>query len=87
MCSLATGFCHKVIPHVKVVIDQLASTGAFEVVHTDDVNLFDADSLKKFDAVILNNTCSKRPIIYEVDSGKCLVMIFSSALTSSLASS
>ena len=61
MCSLATGYCHKVIPHVKVVIDQLASTGAFEVVHTDDVKLFDAESLKKFDAVILNNTCSKRP--------------------------
>lgn len=61
MCSLATGYCHKVIPHVKVVIDQLASTGAFEVVHTDDVKLFDAESLKEFDAVILNNTCSKRP--------------------------
>ena len=61
MCSLATGFCHKVIPHVKVVVDTLAATGAFEVTHSDDVNLFDDKSLKNFDAVILNNTCTKRP--------------------------
>ncbi|MBT8037961.1 MAG: ThuA domain-containing protein [Verrucomicrobiae bacterium] len=61
MCSLATGYCHKVIPHVKEVIDTLAATGAFEVMHSDDVNLFDAASLKNFDAVILNNTCTRNP--------------------------
>ncbi|NWK54927.1 ThuA domain-containing protein [Verrucomicrobiaceae bacterium N1E253] len=61
MCSLATGFCHKVIPHVKEVINVLSTTGAFEVVHTDDVQMFDAKSLKQFDAIVLNNTCTKRP--------------------------
>jgi len=61
MCSLATGYCHKVIPHVKEVINTLAATGAFEVTHSNDVNLFSAESLKQFDAVILNNTCTKNP--------------------------
>ncbi|MBT8044869.1 MAG: ThuA domain-containing protein, partial [Verrucomicrobiae bacterium] len=61
MCSLATGYCHDVIPHVKVVVNTLAATGAFEVVHSNDVDLFDAASLKQFDAIILNNTCSKNP--------------------------
>ena len=61
VCSLATGYCHQVIPHVQEVINSLAATGAFEVTHSDDVNLFDAASLKNFDAVILNNTCTKNP--------------------------
>ena len=61
MCSLATGYCHQVIPHVKVVIDVLAATGAFEVTHSDDIDLFDTAKLAAFDAVILNNTCTKRP--------------------------
>ncbi len=61
VCSLATGFCHQVIPHVKEVINSLAATGAFEVTHSDDVNLFDVTSLEGFDAVILNNTCTKKP--------------------------
>ena len=61
VCSLATGYCHQVIPHVQEVINSLAATGAFEVTHSDDVKLFDAASLKNFDAVILNNTCTKNP--------------------------
>ena len=61
VCSLATGYCHQVIPHVQEVINSLAATGAFEVTHSDDVNLFDAASLKNFDAVILNNTFTKNP--------------------------
>ena len=59
--SLATGFCHKVIPHVKVVFDQLTTTGAFEVTHSDDISAFGPESLKKFDAIVLNNTCTKQP--------------------------
>jgi type 1 glutamine amidotransferase len=35
-------------------------SGAFEVVESNDVNMFAADKLKEFDAVVLNNTCSKR---------------------------
>lgn len=59
MASLATGFCHEVIPHVKVVIDTLAKSGAFEVTHSDDPAMFAQDKLAQFDAVILNNTCTK----------------------------
>jgi type 1 glutamine amidotransferase len=61
MASLATGYCHEVIPHVKVVIDTLAKTGAFEVTHSDDPAMFEPDKLAGFDAVILNNTCTKNP--------------------------
>ncbi len=62
MNSLATGYCHEVIPHVKVVIDILAKTGAFEVTHSDDASMLQADKLAQFDAVILNNTCTKQPM-------------------------
>lgn len=61
MASLATGYCHEVIPHVKVVIDTLAKTGAFVVTHSDDPAMFAPDKLAQFDAVILNNTCTKPP--------------------------
>jgi type 1 glutamine amidotransferase len=61
MASLATGYCHEVIPHVKVVIDTLAKTGAFEVMHSDDPAMFEPEKLAGFDAVILNNTCTKNP--------------------------
>jgi len=61
MASLATGYCHEVIPHVKAVIDTLAKTSAFEVTHSDDPAMFTPDQLQQFDAVILNNTCTKPP--------------------------
>jgi len=61
MSSLATGYCHDVIPHVKVVIDTLAKTGAFEVTHSDDPGMYEPGKLSQFDAVILNNTCTKQP--------------------------
>ncbi len=59
--SLATGYKHSVIPHAKVVLDVLASTGAFEVVHSVDIDDFAPEKLNGFDAVVLNNTCSRSP--------------------------
>lgn len=60
--SLSPGFKHWVIPHTAAVVEILAEkTGAFEVVVSDDVKMFRPESLKQFDAVILNNTCSKGP--------------------------
>ena len=57
--SLHTGYKHWVIPHTSAVLKVLSEkTGAFEIVDTKDINYFKAGSLKKFDAVILNNTCS-----------------------------
>lgn len=61
VCSLATGYCHKVIPHVKEVMNILSATGAFEATHSDDIEMFTPDKLKEFDAVVLNNTCTKGP--------------------------
>ncbi|MEN8194159.1 MAG: ThuA domain-containing protein [Bacteroidota bacterium] len=58
--SLSTGYQHWVIPHTAAVIEALSEkTGAFEVIRSDDVQMFDPDKIKEFDAVILNNTCSK----------------------------
>jgi len=60
--SLSPGFKHWVIPHTTAVVEILAEkTGAFEVVASDDVQMFTPEKLKQFDAVILNNTCSKGP--------------------------
>lgn len=61
VCSLATGFCHQVIPHVQVVMDTLAASGAFEVTHSNNIESFAPEQLSQFDAVVLNNTCTKRP--------------------------
>lgn len=57
--SVTTGYYHTVIPHTDVVVKVLADkTGAFQVVQTDDIEMFSPEKLKDFDAVILNNTCS-----------------------------
>ena len=60
--SLTTGFKHWTIPHIDRVIELLAEkTGAFEVTRSTDVAVFEREALKRFDAVILNNNCSKGP--------------------------
>jgi len=60
--SLSPGFKHWCIPHTAGAIEALAEkSGAFEVVRSDDVQMFAPDKIKEFDAVILNNTCSKGP--------------------------
>jgi len=60
--SLTTGFDHWVIPHTDAVVELLAEkTGAFEVVRASDIKVFERESLDGFDAVILNNNCSKDP--------------------------
>ena len=58
--SLSPGYKHWVIPHTAAVVEILGEkTGAFKVTVSNDVQMFKSESLKKFDAVILNNTCSK----------------------------
>ena len=59
--SLMTGYKHAVNPYVKKLMDILASTGAFEVVQSVNIDDFAPENLKGFDAVVLNNTCSKGP--------------------------
>lgn len=57
-----TGYDHWVTPHTTAVITVLGEkTGAYETTVTKDPFCFEAKNLKKYDAVVLNNTCSKGP--------------------------
>jgi len=57
-----TGFNHWVTPHTTEVIKMLGTkTGTYETTVTKDPFCFEAKNLKKYDAVVLNNTCSKGP--------------------------
>ena len=68
--SLHTGFKHWVIPHAEEMVKILGEkSGAFEVVGSKDIAEFEAEKLRKYDAVVLNNTCSKgdvRNLFYDV---------------------
>ena len=58
--SLHTGFNHWVIPHTEEMIKILGEkSGAFAITGSKDISMFEVENLKKFDAIILNNTCSK----------------------------
>lgn len=57
--SLFTGFDHWVVPHTAAVVEILGQkSGAFEVVSSNDIAMFENNNLKQFDAVVLNNNCS-----------------------------
>jgi len=72
--SLYTGFQHWVIPHADEVITILGTkSGAYEVVRSVDVNMFEKKTLRKFDAVVLNNNCSvgdRRNLFYDALAGQ-----------------
>ena len=58
--SLHTGFEHWVIPHTEEMLKIISDkSGAFEATGSKDISMFEAKNLKKFDVVVLNNTCSK----------------------------
>lgn len=58
--SLYTGFQHWVIPHTTEMIKIISKkSGAFEVVESIDINQFEKENLAQYDAVVMNNTCSK----------------------------
>jgi type 1 glutamine amidotransferase len=57
-----TGFNHWATPHTTEVIKILGDkSGAFETVVSKDPFSFEAENLKKYDAVVLNNNCSVGP--------------------------
>ena len=57
--SLHTGFNHWVIPHTEEMLKIISEkSGAFSASGSKDISEFEAKNLKKYDAVILNNTCS-----------------------------
>lgn len=58
--SLHTGYKHWVIPHAEEMVKILgAKCGGFEVVGSKDIAEFEPANLRKYHAVVLNNTCSK----------------------------
>jgi len=60
VCSLMTGYKHWVTPNTSALLKILGEkSAAFEIVESNDVMMFAPDKLKEFDAVVLNNTCSK----------------------------
>ena len=60
--SLHTGFEHWVIPHANAVVTILGEkSGAYDVVASKDVFMFEKERLQEFDAIVLNNNCSISP--------------------------
>jgi type 1 glutamine amidotransferase len=60
--SQHTGFYHWTIPHNNEMLKILAKkTGAFEVIISRDIDSFDRENLKQYDAVILNNSNPSGP--------------------------
>ncbi|MEM7381309.1 MAG: ThuA domain-containing protein [Bacteroidota bacterium] len=59
--SLHTGYEHWVIPHTTAVMEILVDKiGNYKRVTSFDIKEFELENLKKYDAVVLNNNCSKR---------------------------
>jgi type 1 glutamine amidotransferase/HEAT repeat protein len=55
--NLCNGFVHSAIPYCAKALELMgAKSGAFEVVSSDDVAMFEPANLAQFDAVIMNNT-------------------------------
>ncbi|MHC5185507.1 MAG: ThuA domain-containing protein, partial [Planctomycetota bacterium] len=60
--SLCSGFKHDSIPYWIKALDVMSEkTGAFKVVHSTDMSIFNEDSLKNFDAICFNNTTKLVP--------------------------
>jgi type 1 glutamine amidotransferase len=81
--SLSNGFKHSSIPYWQKTLEIMAAkTGAFKVVQSSDMAVFDAESLKAFDAICFNNTTKLVPdqarqkaILDFIASGKGIVGI------------
>ncbi|MHC5057578.1 MAG: ThuA domain-containing protein [Planctomycetota bacterium] len=68
--SVMTGYKHWVTPHTAEVVKVLGSkSGAFTVVESSDVKMFEPDNIRQFDLIVLNNNCSdrkKRDLFFDV---------------------
>ncbi len=81
--SLCNGFKHSSIPYWTKALDVMGEkTGAFKVVHSDDMSVFTPESLKRFDVICFNNTTGLVPndeqqqaIMNFIKSGKGIVGI------------
>jgi type 1 glutamine amidotransferase len=79
---LCKGFYHESIPVANKAVELIGKkTGAYDVVFSDDMNMFDAKKLAEFDAILFNNTTklefnepgSKDALMDFVKSGKGII--------------
>jgi type 1 glutamine amidotransferase len=79
---LCKGFFHECIPVANKAIEVMGKkTGAYDVVFSDDMNMFDAKKLVEFDAILFNNTTyldfnepgSRQALMDFVKSGKGII--------------
>lgn len=81
--SLCNGYKHSSIPYWKTALDVMSEkTGAFKVVHSEDMSVFTPESLSRFDVICFNNTTGLVPdenqqkaIMDFITSGKGIVGI------------
>ncbi len=82
--DLSKGFQHGSIPYCAAMLDIMAEkTGAFKVTHSEDMNVFRAENLAKYDAVIFNNTtrlqmddpAQRKGLMDFINSGKGIIGI------------
>ena len=81
--SRCDGYKHESVPYWAKALDVISEkTGAFKVVHSEDMSVFTKESLKTFDVICLNNTTKLTPdkaqqqaIMDFVQSGKGIVGI------------
>jgi type 1 glutamine amidotransferase len=56
--TLSPGYRHAATPMVSRTIELLGKkTGAYETTISEDASAFESDSLRRFDAVVMNNNC------------------------------
>ncbi len=71
--SLHTGYEHWTIPHTEAVMKIIAEkSSGFTVATSKDISVFEKKNLKKYDAILLNNTCSigdERNMFWDVLKG------------------
>lgn len=82
------GFRHASIPKAVKVVSDLLNTNGIKTLHTEDIQYFDTDSLKKFDAVLflstsgtLFNTNQQKALQQFIQSGKGYVGIHAASDT------
>ncbi len=87
--SRMTGFKHWVTPHTAEVIKVLGKkSGAFEVVQSDDVEMFAPETISQFDIIILNNNCSvgkHRDLFLDVTQDKAKAAMLEKSLIDHIA--
>ena len=87
--SRMTGYKHWVTPHTAEMVKVLGEkSGAFEVVQSDDVEMFAPENIKQFDIIILNNNCSvgkHRDLFWDVTQDKAKAAMLEKSLIDHIA--